>query len=63
MRKAYAADVQTLAYLSPELIPMCPLNCSRISGATSGGADAFAIASHVAMKQEANIISGLSRNE
>jgi putative transposase len=32
-------------------------------GATSDGAIAFAMASHVAMKQEANIISVLSRNE
>lgn len=32
-------------------------------GATSLGAGAFALASHVAMKQEANIISDLSRNE
>lgn len=32
-------------------------------GATSDGAVTFAIASHVVMKQEANIISALSRNE
>ena len=32
-------------------------------GATSGGVVACAMTSHVAMKQEANIISGLSRNE